>query len=60
MSVCLSNFGTNQKILMKLVRKPVGKRSLGKPGCRWKDTKMDLKEISSLINLNGKQETWET
>jgi hypothetical protein len=37
--------GTKKSAYKVLAREPDGKRSLGRPGRRWKDIKMDLIEI---------------
>ena len=38
--------GERRGLYRVLVGKPEGKRSLGRPGCRWEDNiKMDLQEV---------------
>jgi hypothetical protein len=42
----VAHMGEEIKVYKVLVGKPEGKRSLGRPRCRWEDgTKMDLREI---------------
>jgi hypothetical protein len=38
---------------MKIVRKPEGKRPLGRPNCKWDNNiKMDLKEIGCKVAID--------
>jgi hypothetical protein len=41
---CSTN-GEKRNAYRILVGKPEGKRSLGRPKCRWVDIKMDLREM---------------
>jgi len=41
-----STYGEARGVYRVLVRKPEGKRSLGRPRCRWEDNiKMDFQEL---------------
>jgi len=43
-------YGEGRGVYRILVRKPEGKRSLGRPRCRWEDTiKMDLQKIGCWV-----------
>jgi hypothetical protein len=42
-SICL--YGGEERCIEVFVRKPEGKRPLGKPRRRWQDIKMDLQEV---------------
>ena len=42
----MAHMGEGRGVHRVLVRKPEGKRPLGRPRCRWEDNiKMDLKEV---------------
>jgi hypothetical protein len=42
----VARMGEGRSVYRILVRRPEGKRPLGRPGCRWEDNiKMDLREI---------------
>jgi hypothetical protein len=42
----MAHMGEGRKVYMVSVRKPKGKRSLGRPGCSWKNgIRMYLREI---------------
>jgi hypothetical protein len=43
---CITH-GRDENAYNILVGKPEGKRRLGRPGCRWEDIRMDLREIGS-------------
>jgi hypothetical protein len=44
------------------VGKPKRKRPFGRPGCRWEDNKMDLKEVEcedvDWVHLAGDRDKW--
>ena len=41
-----SAYGERKSVYRVLLEKPEGKRSLGRPSCRWEDNiKMDLQEV---------------
>jgi len=42
----VARMGERRGVYTVLVRNPVGKRSLGRPRCRWEDNiKMDVQEV---------------
>jgi hypothetical protein len=43
----VTGIGEDRKVYKVLVGKPEGKRTLGRPRCRWENgTRLDLREIS--------------
>ena len=43
--VACSTMGERGGVYRVLVRKPEGKRPIGRPRCRWENIKMDLQEV---------------
>jgi len=41
----VARMGERRGVYSVLVRKPERKRPLGRPRCRWEDSKMDLQEV---------------
>jgi hypothetical protein len=50
----VAHLGEDRSVHRLLVGKPVGKRPLGKPRCRWEDNiKMDLQEVGAWMELRS-------
>jgi hypothetical protein len=61
--LCCSAYGKRRGVYRVLVRKPEGKRPIGRPRCRWEDNiKMDLQEVGcggmDLIELAQDRDRW--
>jgi len=58
-----SAYGGEKRCIQVLVRKPEGKRQLGRPRCKWEDNiKLDLLEVGCLrmewIDLAQDKDRW--
>jgi len=59
----VTRVGKSRGVYRVLVRKPAGKRPLGRPRCRWEDNiKMDLQEVGcggiDWIKLDQDRDRW--
>ena len=59
----VARMGTRRGAYKFLVKKPAGKKQLGRPSCRWKDNiKMDLQEVGckgmDWIDLAHDRDSW--
>ena len=65
MGEACSAYGKRKSVYRVLLEKPEGKRSLGRPSCRWEDNiKMDLQEVGwggrDWIELAQDRNSWRT